>query len=422
VLILLEIRRVKAAIWIFSFGEGSMFDRSKSAWPVRLGVGWVVLLALACGVGPVLDRTLAQDKGVRQRIAAVESGLISKAAQARRETIVERMRQLNVPGVSVAVIHGYKLDWARGYGVADRQTGAPVTNQTLFQAASVSKPVAALGTLRLVERGLLNLDRDVNRDLKSWKVPENQFTRQHAVDLRSLLSHTAGTTVHGFGGYPAGARLPTLRQILDGVKPANSAPVRVDKVPGHGFRYSGGGIEIEQRLAMDVTSKAFPELMRNLVLGPLEMSSSTYQQPLPRDLWTRAAAAHDDKGRVIQGKWHVYPEMAAAGLWTTPADMSRYVIEVLLASEGRSQKVLRRDMVQQMLTPQNGGPAGLGPFIEMRRDGKRFSHNGANEGFRCAFVGLLKRGDGAVVMTNSDNGDPLIGEIMKSIAGVYGWD
>jgi CubicO group peptidase (beta-lactamase class C family) len=171
-----------------------------------------------------------------------------------------------------------------------------------------------------------------------------------------------------------------------------------------------------------VTDKPFPDIMRNLVLGPLGMSSSTYHQPLPKEFWPRAAAAHDRKGRVIPGKWHVYPEMAAAGLWTTPSDLSRYVIEVLLASEGRSQKVLRREMVLQMLTPQNGGPVGLGPFIENRRNGKRFSHGGSNEGFRCDFVGLLKRGDGAVVMTNSDNGGALTDEIMKSIAAAYGWD
>jgi CubicO group peptidase (beta-lactamase class C family) len=173
---------------------------------------------------------------------------------------------------------------------------------------------------------------------------------------------------------------------------------------------------------MDVTNKPFPELMRNLVLNPLEMSASTYQQPLPNELRGRAASGHDGGGRVIRGKWHIYPEMAAAGLWTSPAEMSQYVIEVMLASEGRSQKVLNRAMVNQMLTPQNGGPCGLGPFIEVRRSGKRFTHNGANAGFRCAFVGLLKRGEGAVVMTNSDNGDAFVGEILKSIAGAYGWD
>jgi CubicO group peptidase (beta-lactamase class C family) len=404
-----------------TFGEGPMFELSRSTRAARVSVVRLLLVLLVLSAEPVLDRAFAQDAGVRQRMAAVETGLVAKGSQSR-QTIVDRMRQLNVPGASVAVMRGYKLDWAKGYGVADQQTGVPVTPQTLFQAASVSKPVAAMATLKLVERGQLNLDRDVNRDLKSWKVPANQFTREHAVDLRSLLSHTAGTTVHGFGGYAAGARLPTLRQILEGVKPANSAPVVVNKVPGRGFRYSGGGIEIEQRLVMDVTNKPYPEVMRNLVLGPLEMSSSTYHQPLPKEFWPRAATAHDSKGRVIPGKWHTYPEMAAAGLWTTPTDMSRYVIEVLLASEGRSQKVLSRKMIQQMLTPQNGGPVGLGPFMENHRDGKRFGHGGSNAGFRCNFVGLLKRGDGAIVMTNSDSGDQLIGEIMKSIAAAYGWE
>jgi CubicO group peptidase (beta-lactamase class C family) len=382
----------------------------------------VVYLALLAGA-VFVDRAAAQEPPeVRQRIAAVENGLVAEKGGAARVRILDRMQQLNVPGASVAVIRGFKIEWAKGYGVADRQTAAPVAPQTLFQAASTSKPVAALGALKLVERGQLDLDRDVNAYLKSWKVPQNQFTRQHAVDLRSLLSHTAGTTVHGFGGYEAGARVPTLRQVLDGVKPANSPPIRVDKVPGSGSRYSGGGIEIEQRLMMDVTNKPFPELMRNLVLSPLEMTASTYQQPLPKELRGRAASGHDGGGHVIRGKWHVYPEMAAAGLWTNPAEMSRYVIEVMLASEGRSQKVLKREMVNQMLTPQNGGPCGLGPFIEIRRRGKRFTHNGANAGFRCAFVGLLERGDGAVVMTNSDNGDPLVGELLKSIASAYGWD
>jgi CubicO group peptidase (beta-lactamase class C family) len=389
--------------------------RARRIGVLALAVVWVAWLAA--------DRAPAQEPpAVRQRIMAVENGLVPAKGGPGRVRILDRMRQLNVPGASVAVIRDFKVEWAKGYGVADRQTGAPVTPETLFQAASMSKPVAALGALKLVERGQLDLDRDVNTYLKSWKVPQNQFTRQHAVDLRSLLSHTAGTTVHGFGGYPAGARLPTLRQILDGVKPANSPPIRVDKVPGSDLRYSGGGIEIEQRLMMDVTNKPFPELMRNLVLNPLEMSQSTYQQPLPKELRGRAASGHDDAGRVIPGKWHVYPEMAAAGLWTNPADMSRYVIEVMLASEGRSQKVLGRDLINQMLTPQNGGSCGLGPFIEMRRGEKRFTHNGANAGFRCAFVGLLKRGDGAVVMTNSDNGDPLVGEILKSVAAAYGWD
>ena len=311
--------------------------------------------------------------------------------------------------------------WAKGDGVTDSQTGAPVTRHTLFQAASTSKPVTALAALKLVERGVLHLNGDVNRELKSWKMPANQFTREHPVDLRSLLSHTAGTTVHGFGGYSVRERLPTLRQILDGVKPANSPPIRVDKVPGKGFRYSGGGTLIAQRLVMDVTKEPFPEVMRSLVLNPIGMASSTYEQPLPKHLRASAASGHDDKGHPIPGKWHIYPEMQAAGLWPTPADMARYIIEIQLANEGRSAKVLHREMINKMLTSQDGGPAGLGPFLTGTGARRRFSHNGPNAGFRCNFVGLLNRGDGAVFMTNSDLGDPLIEEVFKSIATVYGW-
>jgi len=153
--------------------------------------------------GPLFANRVAADESsdVRQRIAAVENGLIAQKGGGVRSNIIERMHHFGVPGASVAVIHDYKIEWAKGYGVADSQTGARVTRHTLFQAASTSKPVAALAALKLVERGVLHLDGDVNRELKSWKVPANQFTREHPVDLRSLLSHTAGTTVHGFGGY-----------------------------------------------------------------------------------------------------------------------------------------------------------------------------------------------------------------------------
>jgi CubicO group peptidase (beta-lactamase class C family) len=382
-----------------------------------------VVAVAAIVADPFFANHVAADESsdVRQRIAAVENGLSAQKGGIVRSNIIDRMHHFGVPGASVAVIHDYKIEWAKGYGVADRQTGAPVTRHTLFQAASTSKPVAALAALKLVERGVLHLDDDVNHQLKAWKVPANQFTREHPVDLRSLLSHTAGITVHGFGGYSVRERLPTLRQILDGVKPANSPPIRVDKVPGKGFRYSGGGTLIVQRLAMDVTNEPFPAVMQSLVLNPIGMASSTYEQPLPKHLRAKAASGHDDKGHPIPGKSHIYPEMQAAGLWTTPADMARYMIELQLANEGRSEKVLHREMINKMLTPQNGGPAGLGPFLTGAGAGRRFSHNGANAGFRCNFVGLLNRGDGAVVMTNSDLGDPLIGDLFKSIATVYGW-
>src|SRR6266851_5244466 len=229
-----------------------------------------------------------------------------------------RMAALHVPGASVAIIDGYRIVWAHGYGVMEFGSSNQVTPDTRFQAASISKPVAALAALKLVEEGKLSLDEDVNRKLKSWKVPENEFTREEKVTLRRLLSHSAGLTVHGFPGYDVDEKLPAVPQILDGMKPANTAAVRVDITPGTKSRYSGGGITVMQLLMTDVTGRTFPELMQALVLARIGMQHSTYQQPLPDESAESAATGHRENGDKIHGRWHIYPEMAAAGLWTTP--------------------------------------------------------------------------------------------------------
>ncbi len=364
--------------------------------------------------------------GTAQRIATVERSLIpaTQSQDGSPHTIAERLRDIRVPGLSVAVITQYRIEWAKGYGLADVADERPVTIKTLFQAGSVSKPVAALAALRLVEQGVLDLDGDVNRWLKAWKVPENEFTRQHPVELRGLLSHTAGLSVQGFSGYAVGTSLPTVPQILDGSKPANSAPVRVVRTPGRDYRYSGGGTTVMQQLLVDVTGRPFPNLLHDTVLRPLEMTSSTYQQPLPHELESTAATGYRPSGKAVSGRWHVYPEMAAAGLWSTPSDLARYVIEIQLTHEGKSQKVLSQNMVKQMLTKQAegaDGPIGLGPFVHEVGSSRYFEHDGGDDGFVCKFVGYLDRGQGAVVMTNSDTGGQLVREVLNAIAEVYGW-
>lgn len=382
------------------------------------------VLAIVCVLSPSLQAAATEyPADIQKQIDAVEHGLIAvkKGQRQPPRPLVERMRELHVPGVSVAVINNYRVEWAKGYGLADSSAGSPVTDATLFQAASMSKPIAAMMVLDLAEDGLIDLDRDVNAQLKSWKVPENEFTRQHAVDLRGILSHTAGLTVHGFPGYAAGSPLPTAAQILDGIKPANTAAVRVNKTPGHGFRYSGGGTTVMQQLVIDVTGKAFSEVMRERVLAPLEMTASGYEQPLDEQRRGLATTAYDFQGNAVAGHWHVYPELAAAGLWTTPSDVAKYVIEVQLAHEGKSAKVLAKKTIEEMLTPQNGGPVGLGPFLTERNGVRRFEHSGGNKGFSCNFVGLLDRGQGAVVMTNADGGRQLVAEITNGIAAAYGW-
>ena len=339
---------------------------------------------------------------------------------AARWTLAERMTHHKVPGVSIAVIEGGRIAWAGGVGVKEAGKADSVTPTTLFQAASISKPVAATAMLRLVERGTLNLDTNVNSYLKSWKVPDNKFTTTEKVTLRRIVSHTAGLTVHGFPGYETTKPLPTVVQVLDGAKPANTDPVRVDTTPGSIERYSGGGTTVMQQLLVDVTGKPFPALMQELVLGPAGMTSSTYEQPLPAARAPEAARAHTQDGKPIPGGWHVYPEMAPAGLWTTPTDLLKWAIAITDARAGRSTALLSQSMTQQMLTAQKG-EIGLGPFVGGTGRNFHFGHGGANEGFHSDLVMYPELGVGAAVMTNGDGGPMLISEVLRALAAEYGW-
>ena len=181
----------------------------------------------------------------------------------------------------MALIRDYRVVWEAAVGLADREEGKKATAETLFQAGSISKPVTAAALLREAQKGTFRLDVDVNDYLKSWKLPANELTAREKVTLERILSHGAGLTVHGFPGYAAGEAVPTVPQVLDGAPPANTAPVRVDLVPGSRWRYSGGGYTIAQLAMSDTLGQAFPDLMRTLCLAPAGMSLSTYEQPLP---------------------------------------------------------------------------------------------------------------------------------------------
>jgi CubicO group peptidase (beta-lactamase class C family) len=359
---------------------------------------------------------------IEQRIQRIQDGIppavIVNGEPVPTTKLADRMAALHVPGVSIAVIHDGKIEWARGFGVT-RIGGAPVTADTLFQAASISKPVAAMGLLRLVQSGKVSLDADVNQYLKAWKIPANAFTEHAKITLRELLTHTAGMTVHGFAGYASDAPVPTLVQVLNGEKPANSAPIRVDTAPGTIWRYSGGGYVVAQQLLQDVTGEPFPKVMHDTVLAPIGMTKSTYEQPLPKNRLGEVALPYRGDGQPVPGGPHIYPEMAPAGLWTTPSDLARYAIEVQKSLAGTSNRVLSAAMVRQMLTP-GLDHQGLGPGVGGSAKRPYFTHGGANEGYRCNLV-AYEDGDGAVIMTNGDNGGPLAGEILRSIAREYGW-
>jgi CubicO group peptidase (beta-lactamase class C family) len=365
--------------------------------------------------------TLTAAAASDSRVAQIESGLRPPVLIEgdKTWTIADRMKHYRVEGLSVAVIRDNKIEWAKGYGIADVETKQPVTASTLFQAASVSKPVSAMGALVLVEDGKLSLDGDINKYLKTWKVPSNDYTAKTPVSLERLLSHTAGLTVHGFPGYGAGATVPTVNQILDGASPANTGAIRVNLAPGSQFRYSGGGYTVAQLAMTDVTGQPFPALMQKLVLGPLEMEESTFEQPLPAQRLAEAAVGYRADGKAVDGKRHVYPEMAAAGLWTTPSDLARFAIGLQKMLNG-GKGPLSKKMAENMVTPRKDGYA-LGLAIEEEGRSRYFTHGGSNEGFRCLLYVSENRGYGAVVMTNSDNGAPLIQEVIRAIAAAYYW-
>jgi CubicO group peptidase (beta-lactamase class C family) len=239
----------------------------------------------------------------------------------------------------------------------------PVAPETLFQTASIGKPVVAAAALHLIEQGLLDLDADVNQSLESWQVHENPFTADEKVTLRRLLSHSAGVTVEAFRGYAQGEEIPDLRQILDGAPPANSPPVQIEIAPGTQQRYSGGGYMVVQQLIEDVTGDPFPETMQDFVLEPLGMDSSTFTYPLPDHLKHSAAAGHRSDGSPIPGGWHTYPEMGSgASLWSTPTDLANFAIGLMNSYNGQPGGVLSQDMAREMLTPQIDS-RGLGPVI-----------------------------------------------------------
>jgi CubicO group peptidase (beta-lactamase class C family) len=343
-----------------------------------------------------------------------------------REQIAGELERFAVPGASWAVMSAGGIAGSGTAGVVDATATTEVSPGTLFQACSISKPVAVFAMLRLVDRGLLELDEDVNRRLTSWQIPRTGDW-QPVVTLRQLASHSAGLTVHGFPGYSYGEVLPTTVEILDGVRPTNTFGVRVDTVPGAQFRYSGGGTVVMQQLLEDVTGTPFRELVRELVLEPLGMTDSDYAQPLPEELHGRAATAHDEQGRAIPGRWHSYPELTAAGLWTTPTDLCKFALGVQSAYVGADGALLSPELGREMLTPQVratdrlGGLDHVGLGLFLGAGGVRFGHSGGNNGFKCHLLADRESGFGAAVMTNGDNGMWVVQRTFAALASAYGW-
>jgi len=360
-----------------------------------------------------------EDSALKQ----IEANLLPKVQVAGEtylpSTISQRMKHFKVPGLSVAVIKDGKIAWAKGYGIANKKTNQDVNINTLFQAGSISKPVAALAALKLVQNENIDLDTDANQYLNTWKIPDSSYTKKQAVTLRHLLTHTAGITVHGFPGYQQHEILPANPDVLNGK--GNTAEIFVDQLPGSNWRYSGGGYTVMEQLVEDVSELSFATYLKNEILKPLGMSDSTFEQPLPKDKWSLASAAFDSKGKQIQGDWHNYPEQAAAGLWTTPTDLAKYIISIQKSRKGNKTELLNTETVNKMLTIHQGN-WGLGPHLANHKQGLVFGHGGKNAGFTNNLLAYADSGNGIVIMSNGDSANPLIAELQIAISSFYQWD
>lgn len=359
----------------------------------------------------------------RSTQSAIEHGLLGalriSGRPETRYSLADRMARYGVPGVSIAAIDDGEVAWAAAHGTTTAGGSAPVDVGTLFQAASISKAVAAVAVLALVEHGTLQLDTDVNTMLRSWRLPDSTHTATEPVTLRRLLSHTAGTTVPGFPGYGAGTPLPSPVDVLRGL--GNTPAVESFATPGTVSQYSGGGSTIVQVLLGDVTGRPFADLVADLVLGPLGMVDSAYDQPIAPTRAARAATGHGATGAPVAGGHHVYPELQAAGLWTTATDLARFLVGMQQVLRGDRVGPISRDTARLMVTRVDGGPFGLGPELVGDGTDRLFGHSGGNEGFRSQMDAMVDGGSGGVVLTNADAGTTLCGEVRRAFADVFGW-
>ncbi len=366
----------------------------------------------------------AQSRTAREHMAAIEGAQASTGPNGLGELTIEGlMERFNVPGVSVAVIHDFEIHWAKGYGIADIETGAPVDSETMFQAASISKPVAAMGVLRAVQDGLFTLDDDINDILTSWTLDGGEFTRDRPVTPRTLTSHTSGLgDGFGFPGYDPTDPIPTVVQVLDGHELSNVGALFMERPPMSLMEYSGGGATLMQQALSDARDRPFAEIMRDGILRPIDMNNSSYQQPISEERDRNAARAHSREGQSMGAKWHVYPELAAAGLWTTSSDLARFAIEVQRSAIGQSNEVLSRMVVQEMLSPVGVGDFAVGFTISKIGEGWYFRHGGSNWGFRATLLAHKVKGYGLAIMTNADQGGAVAGELSRRIQMAYEWD
>jgi CubicO group peptidase (beta-lactamase class C family) len=379
--------------------------------------------------GPFATRIQRIEKGLTEFTSLMDVFNPGTTRAKEFKTLAERMAHYNVPGVGIAVTNDFNLEWVKSYGIIHTGNRRPVNIGTYFQAASTSKLVTSAIVMHYVEKKILKLDEDVNRYLKSWKVPENDFTRKQKVTLRLLLTHQAGLPTTNFP-QKKNAGEPTLVQVLKGESPALNKPALVEYEPGTRWQYSNIGYLVIQQVLEDVLCKPFAQIAKETLFEPLGMKHSTFEYPLKPEQQAKEAMPHDAEGKAHEPRIGP-PAVAHGDLLTTPSDLALFTIELMRAYQGsRAAKgLLSKDMVRQMfrkerdLDPKMFGlplQIGLGCILYGTGDHFVFAHPGSNlPGMNCWLLGYPETGRGIVIMTNGVKGEILALEIISAFNREY---
>ena len=375
---------------------------------------WLGIINSGCYVSHALRETIPSSAAIG----------IQDERTVRIEAVIKKtMRRKRIPGISVAVIDGGELVWAQGFGWRDVKNRLPVDTETIFQAGSISKNIAALTVLVLSDTGGIDLNKDVNSILKSWQLPSK--CQEQPVTLRHLLTHQAGTGPKAFMGFHESRKAPTLIEVLNGYSwyiLGIRRPVKVIEPPESGYRYSGGGYCVVQQVLEDSEGESFDRIAHQRVLDPLMMTHSTFLLYPDKEMRRNIANGYGwFHGTLFRGRWRIYPEAAAAGLWTTPSDLARMIIAIQRAVKGNSTGPLSTEVAKEFLKPQFEPEYGMGVFLGNENGDPIFFFGGFNWGYVSKFRAGVTNGRGWVIMSNGQN-TKFFDPIVEAISDAFGWD
>jgi CubicO group peptidase (beta-lactamase class C family) len=401
-----------------------------------MGKKWIIFV-FAVMVNIIAAQEIKEH--VKEKIKNVENGLVEftspesiinpgKYDSPNKKSIETRMREFKVPGVSIAIVDDYKIVFSKGYGLTKSDSGIKVGTETIFEAASTSKLITSAIVIHYVQAGLLNLDEDVNKYLKRWKVPESEFTQKNKVTLRNLLTHKSGLPGTNFP-YDEKSKMPTLLDVVKGESPAKNKPAVPVIEPGSKWQYSNVGYVLIQLILEDVIGKPFTKIADEIIFSPLKMKSSSFIYPLNYKFQKREAYPHTKDGKTGEPQMHP-SAFAQGGLMTTPSDLARFTIELQKAYSGKS-KIFNKNFAEILLHKESeldpkmfGLPVveGLGVMLLNKQEDLLFFHPGNNSpGSICWLIASATKGKGAVVMINGEMGEILSLEIIMAIIKEFNW-